>query len=163
MSKKETKTNAMRILERNKVPYEVQYYECEEFKDGVSIANQLNEDPKTCFKTLATKGKSGQYFVYVLPVEEELCMKKCAKVVGEKSVEMIPVKEINKVTGYIRGGTTALGMKKEYPVVLHESAKDLEKIIVSGGKLGVQLKLSPEDYIKVTKGIFADIIKEKED
>jgi Cys-tRNA(Pro)/Cys-tRNA(Cys) deacylase len=159
MAKKETKTNAMRILERNKIKYEVIYYECDEFKDGLHIAEQLGENPEECFKTLATKGKSGQYYVYVLPVAEELDLKKCAKAVGEKSVEMIPVKEINQVTGYIRGGTTALGMKKDYPVVVHESAKECETMIVSGGRLGVQLKLSPLDYREAVKGEFVDIIK----
>ncbi|MDO4942192.1 MAG: Cys-tRNA(Pro) deacylase [Lachnospiraceae bacterium] len=159
MSKKEGKTNAMRILEKNKIQYEVIYYECDEFKDGVSIAETLGQDPDQCFKTLATKGKSGQYYVYVLPVAEELDLKKCAKAVGEKSVEMIHVKEINKVTGYIRGGTTALGMKKMYPVVVHKSARMLDQMIVSGGKLGIQLKLAPEDYQRAVEGVFADIIK----
>lgn len=158
MAKKEVKTNAMRILERNKIDYRVVYYECEEFKNGVSIAKQLGEDPEGCFKTLAAKGKSGQYYIYVLPVDQELDLKKCAKVVGEKTIEMIAVKEIQKVTGYIRGGTTALGMKKDYPVVIHESAKEQEKMIVSGGKLGIQLELDPFDYQKAVKGIFADII-----
>lgn len=160
MAKKEAKTNAMRILERNKVPYEVKYYECDEFKDGVSIAEKLNEDPEECFKTLATRGKSGAYYIYVLPVAKELDLKKCARAVGEKSVEMLHVKEINQVTGYIRGGTTALGMKKDYPVVIHESANTLSQMIVSGGKLGIQLKMAPEDYLKVTKGKMEDIIKQ---
>lgn len=159
MAKKEAKTNAMRILEKNKISYDVVYYECDEFKDGVSIAEQLGEDPESCFKTLATQGKSGGYYIYVLPVAEELDLKKCAKAVGEKSVEMLHVKDINKVTGYIRGGTTALGMKKMYPVVVHESARNLKKMIVSGGKLCVQLTLAPDDYIKAVKGTFFDIIK----
>lgn len=159
MAKKEAKTNAMRILEKHRVSYEVIYYECDEFKDGVSIAEKLGENPEECFKTLVTKGKSGGYYVYILPVDQELDLKKCAKAVGEKSVEMIHVKEINKVTGYIRGGTTALGMKKEYPTVIHESAKELPMMIISGGKLGVQLKLMPEDLCKVVRGKFVDIIK----
>lgn len=159
MAKKETKTNAMRILERAHVNYEVIHYECEEFKDGISIAKQLGQNPEECFKTLATKGKSGQYYVYVLPVAEELDLKSCAKAVGEKSVEMIPVKDITKVTGYIRGTTTALGMKKAYPVVIHESAKTLKSMYVSGGKLGMQIKLSPEDYKKTVDGKYADIVK----
>ncbi|MEE1313477.1 MAG: Cys-tRNA(Pro) deacylase [Lachnospiraceae bacterium] len=159
MAKREIKTNAMRILERNHIPYEVIFYDCDEFKDGISIAQKLGEDPKECFKTLVTKGKTGQYYVYIVPVAEELDMKKCAREAGEKSVEMIPVKEINKVTGYIRGGTTALGMKKEHPTVIHESARELKKMIISGGKLGIQLKLAPEDLRKVVKGKFGDIIK----
>lgn len=160
MAKKEAKTNAMRILDRNHISYEVIYYECDEFKDGVSIAKKLGENPEECFKTLATKGKTGQYYVYVLPVAEELDMKKCAKAVGEKSVEMLHVKDINKVTGYIRGGTTSIGMKKEYPTIIHESAENLSMMIVSGGKLGVQLRLTPADLCKVVKGQFVDIIKD---
>jgi len=160
MAKKEIKTNAMRILEKHKIQYEVIYYECDEFKDGISIAETLGQDPEQCFKTLATKGKSGQYYVYVLPVADELDLKKCAKAVGEKSVEMIHVKEINQVTGYIRGSTTALGMRKKYPVVIHKSARNLEEMIVSGGKIGIQLKLAPKDYQKAVDGIFTDIIKE---
>lgn len=159
MAKKETKTNAMRILDRKKIPYEVYRYECKEFIDGVTIADMLGEPYEEVFKTLVTLGKSKDYFVFVIPIAEELDLKKAAKAVGEKSVEMIHVKDINKITGYIRGGCTAIGMKKDYKTVVHQSAKDIEHIIVSGGKNGIQIELLPEDYLKACNGIVADITK----
>lgn len=158
MAKKEAKTNAMRILDRNKISYRVNYYECDEFVDGVHIADQLGQSYEMTFKTLVMMGKSKQYYVFALPIAEEVDLKKAAKSVGEKSLEMVHVKDINQVTGYIRGGCTPIGMKKEYPTVIHESAKDLPEIIISGGKLGVQIFLAPEDLLKVTSGRYADII-----
>ena len=155
---KEIKTNAMRILEKNNIDFEVRTYECDEFIDGIYVADKLGQPYEQSFKTLVLQGKSREYHVFVLPIAEELDLKKAAKVVGEKSLEMVPVKEINAVTGYIRGGCTAIGMKKQYDTVVHESAKDFEKIIVSGGRLGSQIFLSPGDLVKVTKGRFADII-----
>ena len=140
MAKKEPKTNAMRMLERAKIPFEVHRYECKEFIDGITIADMLNEPYERVFKTLVTEGKSGGYFVFVVPIDKELDLKKAAKAAGEKSVEMIHVKDINKITGYIRGGCTAIGMKKDYPTVLDASANDQEKIIVSGGRLGTEEK-----------------------
>ena len=122
MAKKEPKTNAMRMLERAKIPFEVHRYECKEFIDGITIADMLNEPYERVFKTLVTEGKGGGYFVFVIPIDQELDLKKAAKAAGEKSVEMIHVKDINKITGYIRGGCTAIGMKKDYPTVLDESA-----------------------------------------
>jgi len=120
---KEVKTNAMRILDRNKIKYTLNTYECDNFVDGVSIADELGQDYDISFKTLVTVGKSGQYYVFAIPIAEELDMKKAAKAVGEKSIEMLHVKDINKVTGYIRGGCTPIGMKKRYPTVVHESAR----------------------------------------
>ena len=155
---KEVKTNAMRILDRQKIPYQLNTYECGEFIDGVTIADQLGQSYDMSFKTLVMIGKSRQYYVFALPVDKEVDMKKAAKAVGEKSVEMLPVKDINKVTGYIRGGCTPIGMKKQFPTFIHESAADFDTIIISGGRLGVQLILSPQDLIKVTRGQFADII-----
>ena len=155
---KDIKTNAMRILERNKIPYKVNTYECDEFIDGVSIAETLNQNPERSFKTLVTEGKSKNYFVFVIPVAEELDLKKAAKAVGEKSVEMIHVKDINKITGYIRGGCTPLGMKKQYMTVVHLSAGEFETIIISGGRIGSQIELSADDLIKVVGGKFEDII-----
>lgn len=157
---KEVKTNAMRILDRNKIPYKVNCYECEEFVDGVHIADQLGQDYAVSFKTLVMAGKSGQYYVFALPVDKEVDMKKAARAVGEKSLEMVHVKDINKVTGYIRGGCTPIGMKKNYPTIIHESAEKLSEMIVSGGKLGVQIMLAPEDLRNVTGGEYADIIAE---
>lgn len=155
---KEVKTNAMRILEKNNIDFEVKTYECDEFIDGIHIADKLGQPYEQSFKTLVLQGKSKEYHVFVLPIAEELDLKKAAKVVGEKSLEMVPVKEINAVTGYIRGGCTAIGMKKQYNTVVHESAREFEKIIVSGGRLGSQIFLAPEDLLKVTGGQFADII-----
>ena len=155
---KEVKTNAVRILDRNKIEYELNKYECDDFKDGVSIAYMLEQSYDMSFKTLVTVGKSGKYYVFAIPVDKEINMKKAAKEVGEKNIEMVHVKDINAVTGYIRGGCTPIGMKKNYPTVINESAKEHEKIIVSGGRLGLQIILKPDDLVKVTNGRYADII-----
>lgn len=158
MAKKENKTNAMRILERNKISYKTKTYECDEFIDGVHVAD-LNGDPyDQSFKTLVTVGKSGQHYVFVIPIDKEIDFKKAAKIVGEKSVEMIHVKDINEITGYIRGGCTPLGMKKLFPTVIQESAKNFDEIIISGGKIGMQILLNPLDLANVTHAQFGDII-----
>lgn len=159
MSKKEVKTNAMRILDRMKISYEYETYECDEFTDGIETADKLGYDHKLVFKTLVTTGKSGEHYVFVIPIEEEIDFKKAAKVVGEKSLEMLPLKELTKTTGYVRGGCTSIGMKKNFPTIIHESAKDLEYMHISGGKLGMQLKLAPTDLSKAANGKFADVIK----
>lgn len=155
---KEVKTNAVRILDRNKIEYELNKYECDDFKDGMSIADMLEQSYDMSFKTLVTVGKSGKYYVFAIPVDKEINMKKAAKEVGEKNIEMVHVKDINAVTGYIRGGCIPIGMKKNYPTVINESAKEHEKIIVSGGRLGLQIILKPDDLVKVTNGRYADII-----
>ena len=155
---KETKTNAMRMLDRQKVKYEAFSYECDEFIDGVHSADKIGAPYDQSFKTLVMEGKSGGYFVFVVPIEKEVDRKAAAKAVGEKTVDMIHVKDINAVTGYIRGCCTALGMKKEYPTIIHESALDCPYICVSAGKLGVQLKLSPKDFIKATGAKALNII-----
>lgn len=155
---KEVKTNAMRILDKHHISYEVHQYECGEFIDGVHIADQMGQAYETSFKTIVTVGKSKEYYVFALPIDREIDLKKAAKVVGEKSVELLHVKDINKVTGYIRGGCTPVGMKKLYKTVIHESAKKYDKIIVSGGKLGTQIELSPLDLAKVVHAQFADVI-----
>ena len=158
MSKKEVKTNAMRILDRQKIPYEYEEYECEDFTDGIQVADQLGYDHALAYKTLVTTGKSGQHYVFVIPIEEEIDFKKAARVVGEKSLELLHLKDLTKVTGYLRGGCRAIGMKKQYPTVIHEAACGLEYIHVSGGKLGMQLKLSPDDLRRAANAQFADII-----
>lgn len=158
---KAQKTNAMRILDRMKIPYEVLSYPCEEFIDGLHTADRLGIPYEYCFKTLVLQGKSRQYYVFVLPIAEELDLKECARIVNEKSVEMIPVKEINAVTGYIRGCCTALGMKKQYPVVLHKSAGELAYMYVSAGKLGEQLRLSPGDFCRACGARIDNIIAER--
>jgi Cys-tRNA(Pro)/Cys-tRNA(Cys) deacylase len=155
---KEIKTNAMRILERMKIPYESHTYECEEFIDALKIADMLGQPYEKMYKTLVTVGNSKNYYVFVIPIAEELDLKKAARTVGEKSVAMIHVKEINAVTGYIRGGCTAIGMKKQYVTRIDESAIHLEKIIVSGGRIGSQLELLPEDLLRACGGEYADLI-----
>lgn len=154
---KEAKTNAMRMLDRLKINYTVNSYECDEFIDGVHIADMLGQSRESSFKTLVTVGKSGNYYVFALPVDRELDMKKCARAVGEKSLEMVHVKDINAVTGYIRGGCTPIGMKKQYRTVIHLTAREHNKIIVSGGRLGLQLVLAPDDLAAACGGEFADI------
>ncbi|SFJ66937.1 Cys-tRNA(Pro)/Cys-tRNA(Cys) deacylase [Terrisporobacter glycolicus] len=160
MAKKQQKTNAMRILDSKKVEYNMYTYEADDNHiDGISVAHKLNQDENMVFKTLVAQGASKNFYVFVIPVAESLDMKKAAKSAGEKNVEMIHVKDINKVTGYIRGGCSPVGMKKLYPTILHESGKNLEKIIVSGGKIGFQIELNPEDLQKTINFKYADIIK----
>lgn len=159
MGKKELKTNAMRMLEKLKIPYEYLTYECPEFVSGISTADLTGLPHELVYKTLVTTGKSGAHFVFVIPIEAELDLKKAARAVEEKSVEMLPVKEITKVTGYVRGGCTAIGMKKKFPAVLDESARTLDRIYVSGGKIGMQLKLSPEDLKRAAGAEYADVLQ----
>ena len=159
MSKKEVKTNAMRMLDRQKIPYTYEEYECDEFTDGIQVADQLGYDHKVVYKTLVTNGKTGAHYVFVIPIEEEIDFKKAAKVVGEKSLEMLHLKELTKVTGYVRGGCTAIGMKKQFPTVIQQDAEELEKMYVSGGKLGMQIQLKPQDLKKATNAKFADVIR----
>lgn len=155
----ETKTNVMRILDKAKIQYNhYEYPHGKDAVDGVSVAKLLGQNPDCVFKTLVTHG-SGGYFVFVVPVAQELDLKKAAKAVGEKSVEMIPVKDINKVTGYIRGGCSPVGMKKQYKTVIHSSALSIEKIIVSAGKIGYQIELAPQELIDLIGAETADIIK----
>ncbi len=155
---KEVKTNAMRILDRNKVDYEINLYECKEFVDAIDIADRLGQDYDSSFKTLVTLGKSGEHYVFVLPIARELDLKKAAVAVGEKSVSMIPVKDITALTGYVRGGCTALGMKKNFRTVIDQTAREFDKIIISGGRIGAQIILSPEDLKRVARAEFCDIL-----
>lgn len=155
---KEMKTNAMRILDKLKIAYEHHTYECDEFISGVQIADKLSLPHEIVYKTLVTIGNSKNYFVFVIPIEEEIDLKKAARVVGEKSLAMIPVKEINAVTGYIRGGCTAIGMKKRYRTWIQQEAQQLPKMIVSGGRIGSQLELAPSDLQKAAEAEFADVI-----
>ena len=153
------KTNAMRILDKDKINYEVITYDISDDKiDGVSVAEKTGQDVKEVYKTLVTQGVSREFYVFVIPVDKELDLKKAAKVAGEKKVEMIHVKDINKYTGYIRGGCSPVGMKKLYKTFIQEEARDLENICVSGGKKGLQVKLEPMDLIKIINGSFADVI-----
>ncbi|MGN0169020.1 MAG: Cys-tRNA(Pro) deacylase [Acetatifactor sp.] len=156
---KEIKTNAMRILESMKIPFTHYTYECDEFIDGLQIADKLSLPYEKVYKTLVTVGNSKNYFVFVIPIAEELDLKAAARSVGEKNVEMLHVKDINVVTGYIRGGCTAIGMKKQYVTRIDSSAQALEKMIVSGGRIGSQLELAPGDLAKAARAEFADIIR----
>ncbi|MDZ4993934.1 Cys-tRNA(Pro) deacylase [Clostridium perfringens] len=157
---KKLKTNAMRILDSKKVPYEMLSYESEDGKiDGISVAHKIGVDKKNVFKTLVAQGTSKELYVFVIPVAEELDLKNAAKIAGEKKVEMIAVKDILKYTGYIRGGCSPIGLKRDYRTFIHESAKVLDFMIVSAGKIGHQIKLNPKDLIEVVSGNFENLIK----
>ncbi|MFN7250168.1 MAG: Cys-tRNA(Pro) deacylase [Anaerobacillus sp.] len=149
----------MRMLDKEKMKYEIYTYESEDGKiDGVSVAKKIDQDVRIVFKTLVAQGASKQYFVFVVPVEKELDLKKAAKSVGEKKVELIPVKDITKLTGYVRGGCSPIGMKKLFPTVLDDHGQDIPSIIVSGGKIGIQLQLAVSDLAKITKAEFASLV-----
>lgn len=155
---KELKTNAMRFLDKAKIAYTIQIYECKEFIDGIHIAEKLNQPLDETFKTIIAQGKSGTYYCFLLPVAEELDLKKSAKSVREKSVELLHVKDITKVTGYVRGGCTPIGMKKQFMTVVHNSAENLDLFYISGGRIGTQIKLSPKSLVLAIRGKFDDII-----
>ncbi len=158
MAKSINKTNTVRILERAGVDFKPIYYECDEFLDGISIANRLGEPMESTFKTLVTVGKTKNHYVFVVPVDKELDLKRAAAAVGEKSVEMINVKDILNVTGYIRGGCSPIGMKKQFVTVFDASALKLDEIMFSGGKRGVQVKIKTSDILKVINCSFENII-----
>ena len=153
----EEKTNVMRILEQKKVPYKAHCYVETGETNGVKVAALLGEPAELVFKTLVTVGKSGRNYVFVVPVAEELDLKKAAKVVGEKSVAMIKAKELLPLTGYIHGGCSPVGMKKFFRTTVHASAKDCETIYVSAGKVGYQIQLAPADLASVIRLDYADL------
>ena len=156
--KAKDKTNVMRILEQNKIAYKAhEYPHGQDAVDGVTVANLLGEDPAQVFKTLVTRGSKG-YYVFVLPVAEELNLKKAARAVGEKAVEMIHVKELLPLTGYVRGGCSPVGMKKTFPTVFHQSVLDIPAVMVSAGKIGWQIEVAPADLLGLVRGQTADII-----
>ena len=153
MAKKETKTNAMRILDQAGVPYEIHTYDVsDDLIDGVSVARKCNEDPEQVFKTLVTVGNDKEHYVFVISVAEKLDLKECAKAVGVKSVEMIPQKELLKLTGYIHGGCSPIGMRKKFVTVYDETIVLFDKILVSGGRVGTQVEVGVEDLLNVTEG-----------
>ena len=160
VAKKENKTNAMRILEKLKISYEMYTYECEDFIDGVHLAQMLSMPYEQVYKTLVTIGKSKNHYVFVIPVAEEIDFKKAAKVVGEKSLEMLPLKDVTAVTGYIRGGCTAIGMKKKFKTFIQKDAESLGRIAVSGGRRGLQLFLKPDDLQRAAEAEYADVISD---
>lgn len=154
------KTNAIRILEKNNVKYEIITYDSKDGKiDGISVAEKINRNIEEVYKTLVTIGNSNELYVFVIPVDKELDLKKAAKIVEEKKIEMIHVKDIVKYTGYIRGGCSPFGMKKQYKTFVNDTAKNLEKVIVSGGKIGIQVEINPEALIEILDVKFQDIIK----
>lgn len=158
----ENKTNVMRVLDQKKIPYSAHSYAHEEgvAVDGVTVARSMGQDPGRVFKTLVTRGASKSYYVFDVPVAENLDLKKAARAVGEKSVELIHVSEITALTGYVRGGCSPIGMKKQFRTVLHETALDYDTIIISGGKIGSQVELAPDDLLKLIRGTTADVIVE---
>lgn len=161
--KKDEKTNVMRILDQKKVPYTAHFYEEGQGPEGtreygVHVAEALGEDPRRAFKTLVAKGASGGYYVFDIPTTGSLDLKKAAKAAGEKSVELLPVKDITSVTGYVRGGCSPVGMKKQYPAIFHETALDFETIYVSAGKIGAQVEVAPEALLALLRAETADIV-----
>ncbi|MBN1067960.1 Cys-tRNA(Pro) deacylase [Clostridium botulinum] len=157
---KESKTNAMRILDRSKIEYTTYNYQNKDGKiDGVAVAHKINKNEQEVFKTLVTQGHSKDFYVYVVPVAQELDMKKAAKATSEKSIEMIHVKDINKITGYIRGGCSPIGMKKAFKTFFHNTALNYETIVFSGGKIGSQIEMNPKQLENILDCTFVDIIK----
>ncbi|MCR5835703.1 MAG: Cys-tRNA(Pro) deacylase [Lachnospiraceae bacterium] len=156
--KKEEKTNVMRVLDGKKIAYESHSYEPIPTMTGEEIAGILGEDTAKVFKTLVTQGKSGAYYVFVVPVEAELDLKKAAKAAGEKAVSMIKQKELLPLTGYVHGGCSPIGMKKQFPTFIHETATEYDRVFVSAGKVGFQIELSPKDLIDVARCKVANLV-----
>lgn len=156
--KEKDKTNVMRLLDGKKISYQSHTYEPDAGLSGEQIAQILGENADQVFKTLVTQGKSGQYYVFVVPVKEELDLKKAAKAAGEKAVGMIKQKELLTLTGYVHGGCSPIGMKKHFQTFIHESARECGRMFVSAGKVGFQIELSPDDLAKTVGCGFADII-----
>ena len=158
---KELKTNAVRILERNKIDYELITYECDEFIDGLHTAELTGAPVEQSYKTLVMQGKSKQYYVFVIPIAKEVDLKAAARSVSEKSVEMIHVKDLTAITGYVRGGCSPLGMKKQFPTVFHETVILFDTICVSAGKIGAQVEVPPQALLDLLGAETADIVVEQ--
>ena len=155
---KEEKTNVMRTLEQKKIPYTAFSYDPDGPIDGVSVAAEVGLDAAGVFKTLVTKGASGAYYVFDIPVAENLDLKKAAKAVGEKSIAMLPQKELLPLTGYVHGGCSPVGMKKQFPTVFHETVNELDLIAVSAGKIGHQVQVKPADLLNLLRAKTADVV-----
>lgn len=153
------KTNVMRVLAQKKITYKEYYYGDTGAISGVEVADALGEDPERAFKTLVTVGKTKQNYVFMIPVAEELDLKKGAKAVGEKNIDMIPQKELLPLTGYVHGGCSPIGMKKQFRTVIDASAERFESIMFSGGKIGYQVEVSLKDLSKVIRYTFFDVTK----
>ena len=158
--KSDEKTNVMRLLDSRKIPYAAHTYAPDPALSGEDIARILREDPSYVFKTLVTRGKTGRYYVFVIPVAAELNLKKAAAAAGEKSVEMIHQKELLPLTGYVHGGCSPVGMKKPFPTFVHSSANGLDRIFVSAGRVGFQMELAPADLSKLVRFRFAELISD---
>ena len=158
--KKEEKTNVMRVLEQQGIPYTPHTYPADGPIDGVSVAGFLGQDVEQVFKTLVTKGASGSYYVFDVPVAENLDLKKAAKAVGEKSIAMLPQKDLLPLTGYVHGGCSPVGMKKQFPAVFHETAILYDTICVSAGKVGAQVELAPQALLDLLGASTADVTVE---
>ncbi len=156
--KQQDKTNVMRVLDQKKIPYRSYYYEADGHTTGAEVASRLGQDPERVFKTLVTAAKSGQHYVFVIPVEAELDLKKAAAAVSEKAVSMIPQKELLPLTGYVHGGCSPIGMKKPFPTVLDSSAEAFDTICFSAGRIGAQVEASPKDLQKIIRVRFADVV-----
>ena len=157
MAKANFKTNALRILETNKIEYKMHTYECKEFHDGVEIAKMTGQPEEKVFKTIVCVGASKEYYVFVVPVAKELDLKACARTVSEKSVELIKLADITKITGYIRGGCSPIGMKKPFKTVIDESCLSLETMLCSAGKPGYQMEVKPADLILASGAVVENI------
>ena len=154
----EEKTNVMRLLEQKKIPYQAHCYVETGAVNGMEVAAILGQEPEQVFKTLVTVGKTGNHYVFVIPVKDELDLKKAASAVGEKNIEMLKAKDLLGLTGYVHGGCSPIGMKKVFPTVVHETAKNYDTIIFSGGKIGYQVQVSLEDLGKIIRVNTADIV-----
>lgn len=155
------KTNVMRILDQKKIKYQSFYYGDTDAISGVAVATVLHQNMSQVFKTLVTISHSKKYYVFMIPVAEELDLKKAAKSVGEKSISMLPSKELLPVTGYIHGGCSPIGMKKSFPVVIDSSACDFSSIIFSAGKIGYQVEVTIDDLVTLLSCNFANVVEEK--
>ncbi len=157
---KDIKTNVMRVLEQKKIPYTAHSYPTDGAIDGVSVATMLGQDAECVFKTLVAKGASGGYYVFDIPVAETLDLKKAARAVGEKSIVMLPQKELLPLTGYVHGGCSPVGMKKQFPTVFHETVEIIDTIMVSAGKIGCQVQCEPAALMELLDARAADIVVE---
>ena len=158
MGNRNEKTNVMRVLDSRKIPYESHCYEADPTMTGTEIAERLGEEPERVFKTLVTTGKPEKFYVFVIPVERELNLKKAAAAAGDKAVSMIHQKELLPLTGYVHGGCSPIGMKKALPTFMQKNAETMERICVSGGKVGCQIELNPGDLQRLTGLTWADLV-----
>lgn len=158
--KNDEKTNVMRVLEQKNIPYTAHTYPADGAIDGVSVAKMLGQSVEQVFKTLVVKGASGGYYVFDIPVAENLDLKKAAKAVGEKSVAMLPQKELLPLTGYVHGGCSPVGMKKQFPTVFHETVILFDTICVSAGRIGYQVEVSPDALMELVGAQAADVVVE---